>query len=61
LKDFLINQDELNELVCSVSKEEKVEVVSDEDINLPESFILRLITKKERIEGLALNWIGDSK
>jgi signal transduction histidine kinase len=61
LEDFLINQAELNELISSTNKGEKVEVVSDEDINLPESFILRLITKKERIEGLALNWIGDSK
>ena len=61
LEAFLINKHELNELISSANKGEKVEVVSDEDINLPESFILRLITKKERLEGLALNWIGDSK
>lgn len=61
LQNFLINQVELTELIRSVNKNEKIEVVSDEDISLPESFILRLITKKERIEGLALNWIGDSK
>ncbi|MBX9836913.1 MAG: hypothetical protein K2X69_01230, partial [Silvanigrellaceae bacterium] len=61
LKDFIINKDELNSLISSVNDSEKVEIVSDEEINIPESFILRLITKKERIEGLALNWIGDSK
>jgi len=61
LKDFIINKDELNLLISSVNDSEKVEIVSDEEINIPESFILRLITKKERIEGLALNWIGDSK
>ena len=61
LKDFIINKDELNLLISSVNDSEKVEIVSDEEINIPESFILRLVTKKERIEGLALNWIGDSK
>ncbi|APJ02708.1 ATP-binding protein [Silvanigrella aquatica] len=61
LENYLINHLELNKIINLAQEGEKVEVVSDEDINLPESFILKLITKKERIEGLAFNWIGDSK
>lgn len=61
LNDFLIDYETLKELINSSDKESIVELVSDEDINLPESIILKLITKKERIKGLALNWIGDSK
>lgn len=61
LKKYLIDIQELNNLIKTNHNGEKVEVVSDEDISLPESFILKLITKKERIEGLALNWIGDAK
>lgn len=61
LTSFLISLEELNELIKNKDNEEKIEIVSDDEINLPQSFILRLITKKERIKGLALNWIGDSK
>ena len=61
LKDFLIDKSELNLLISKADELEKVEIIADEEINIPESFVLRLITKKERIEGIALNWIGDSK
>lgn len=61
LQKYIISEKEFNELINSTHRGDKIEIVSDEDINLPESCILKLITKKERIEGLALNWIGDSK
>lgn len=61
LQSFLITATELTALIKNKVSDEKIEIVSDEEINLPQSFILRLVTKKERIKGLALNWIGDSK
>ncbi len=61
LEKFIVSQKDLNAMIQSSSLHNKIEVVSDEDLKLPESFTLRIITKKERIEGLALNWIGDSK
>ncbi|MGY3803392.1 hypothetical protein ACWNT8_04940 [Pigmentibacter ruber] len=61
LENFIITENDLESLVKNKISEEKIEIVSDEELNLPQSFILRIITKKERIKGLALNWIGDSK
>jgi hypothetical protein len=61
LENYLISYEEVQNLLNSKYAEDKIEFVSDEDINLPNFFILKIITKKERIEGLALNWIGDSK
>ncbi|WGL58669.1 hypothetical protein QEJ31_08985 [Pigmentibacter sp. JX0631] len=61
LESFIITDNDLESLVKNKISEEKIEIVSDEELNLPQSFILRIITKKERIKGLALNWIGDSR
>lgn len=54
LKDFIVNESELQHLL---SQGVNLEVVSDHEVTVPPNSTARIISKKERIEGIALNWL----
>ena len=55
LKDFIVNEIELQHLI---SESINLEVVSDYEVTVPQNSTVRIISKKERIEGIALNWLN---
>lgn len=58
LSPFMVSKEQLLNLISSGHE---LEIVSDIEFSIPDNFILRLITKKERIEGIAINWLGENK
>ncbi len=58
LKEFMVSEAELNHLIVDGIK---LEVVSDYELTVPVSSSVRIISKKERIEGIAINWLGENK
>jgi hypothetical protein len=55
LTHFIIDEATLQKLI----KENKnLEIVSDYEIAVPTNSTLRILSKKERIDGIALNWLG---
>ncbi len=55
LDQFFISHDEVIRLA---SLNEPLEIVSNQDIIFDENYPVKIITKKERIKGLANNWLG---
>lgn len=58
LKDFIVTENELQQLI---SKGIILEVVSDYEVSVPQNSTVRIISKKERIEGIAVNWLEKTK
>ncbi len=58
LKEFIITQDEVQKLLTNGIN---LEIVSDFELTVPPNSTLRILSKKERIEGIALNWLGENK
>lgn len=54
LESFLVKKEDLNRLIA---EHEQLEVVSDIEISLPSQATLRILSKKERLEGIAINWL----
>jgi hypothetical protein len=54
LKDYIVSEIVLQQLI---SQGINLEVVTDYEIVIPSNCTLRIIAKKERIEGIALNWL----
>jgi hypothetical protein len=54
LKDFLTTEAELNRLI---QDDISLELVTDFEFDAPKNSSVRILTKKERIEGIALNWL----
>lgn len=57
LKKFMITESEFNDIL-NKKNNEKIELVTDLELEPSEHYTIRLVQKKGRIEGLALNWLG---
>ncbi len=58
LGQFLLPEEEIEK---KLALGQDLEIVSDKEISTPPSSTLRILSKKERIEGIAINWLGEQK
>ncbi|MES2614618.1 MAG: hypothetical protein V4591_04300 [Bdellovibrionota bacterium] len=58
LKDFIVSEIDLQQLI---SQGINLEIVSDYEITESSNSTVRILAKKERIEGIALNWLDRLK
>jgi hypothetical protein len=58
LQKYMISKEELGSLIVSG---QRFELVTDVDLDIPENSVLKLISKKERIKGIAYNWLEELK
>lgn len=61
LKKYMITKKEFDHLMSKENENKKIELVTDVDIAFPEFLNVKIIYKKERIKGIAHNWLEETK